>query len=58
MTRCAQCDHDSPAGARFYRRTGKDPQAREHLMAATTLYRVMGMTYWLEKAEREMKELG
>jgi hypothetical protein len=25
---------------------------------ATTMYRDMGMTYWLEKAEAEMRELG
>jgi hypothetical protein len=24
---------------------------------ATTMYREMGMTYWLEKAEAEMREL-
>jgi hypothetical protein len=24
---------------------------REHLTTATTMYREMGMTYWLEKAE-------
>jgi hypothetical protein len=24
---------------------------REHLATATTMYRDMGMTYWLEKAE-------
>jgi hypothetical protein len=26
---------------------------REHLTTATTMYREMGMTYWLEKAEAE-----
>jgi hypothetical protein len=25
---------------------------------AATMYRDMGMTYWLEKAEAEMRELG
>jgi hypothetical protein len=29
-------------------------QAQEHLATATTMYREMGMTYWLEKAEAEM----
>jgi hypothetical protein len=29
----------------------------EHFAAATSMYREMGMTYWLEKAQREMKEL-
>jgi hypothetical protein len=33
------------------RRTGKREQAQEHLATATTMYREMGMTYWLEKAE-------
>jgi hypothetical protein len=31
-------------------------QAREHLATATTMYREMGMTYWLEKAEVELAE--
>ncbi len=38
----------------LYRRTGALDQAREHLSTATSMYREMGMTYWLEKAEREM----
>jgi len=38
------------------RRTGQREQAQEHLAIATTMYREMGMTYWLEKAERETKE--
>jgi class 3 adenylate cyclase/tetratricopeptide (TPR) repeat protein len=43
---------------KLYRRTGKREQAQEHLTTATTMYREMGMTYWLEKAETEMAELG
>jgi hypothetical protein len=39
-------------------RTGKREQAQEHLNTATTMYREMGMTYWLEKAEAEMTEPG
>jgi tetratricopeptide (TPR) repeat protein len=39
---------------KLYRRTGKREQAREHLTTATTMYRDMGMTYWLEKAEAEL----
>ena len=42
---------------RLYRRTGNQQQAREHLTTATTMYREMGMTYWLEQAELEMKGL-
>jgi tetratricopeptide (TPR) repeat protein len=37
----------------LYRRTGKPQQAQEHLTTATTMYREMGMTYWLERAERQ-----
>jgi tetratricopeptide (TPR) repeat protein len=42
---------------KLYRRTDEHEQAREHLSTATTMYREKGMTYWLEKAETEMKEL-
>ena len=41
---------------RLYRRTGNQEQAHEHLTTATSMYREMGMTYWLEKAEAEMRE--
>jgi hypothetical protein len=43
---------------KLYRRTDKREQAREHLTTATTMYRDMGMTYWLEKAEAEMTKPG
>ena len=36
---------------KLYRRTGDREQAREHLTNATTMYREMGMTYWLEQVE-------
>jgi class 3 adenylate cyclase/tetratricopeptide (TPR) repeat protein len=39
---------------KLYRRTDKREQAQEHLATATTMYREMGMTYWLEKAEAEL----
>jgi len=39
------------------RRAGQREPAREHLTTATTMYREMGMTYWLEQADQEMKEL-
>ena len=39
-------------------RTGKREQGEEHLTIATTMYRDMGMTYWLKKAEAEVRELG
>jgi pimeloyl-[acyl-carrier protein] synthase len=43
--------------ARLHRRTGKREQAQEHLTTATTMYREMGMTYWLDRATTELKEL-
>jgi tetratricopeptide (TPR) repeat protein len=43
---------------KLYRRTDKREQAQEHLATATAMYREMGMTYWLEKAEAEVRELG
>ena len=43
---------------KLYHRTDKREQAQEHLATATTMYREMGMTYWLEKAEAEVQELG
>jgi class 3 adenylate cyclase/tetratricopeptide (TPR) repeat protein len=42
---------------KLYGRTDKHEQAQEHLTTATTMYRDMGMTYWLEKSEAEMREL-
>ena len=38
---------------KLYRRTGKREQAREHLTTATTMYREMDMTHWLETLEKE-----
>ena len=37
---------------KLYRRAGKLEQAREHLATATTMYREMGMTYWLKMADQ------
>jgi len=39
------------------RRTGDREPAQEHLTTATTMYREMGMTYWLEQAQSETKAL-
>jgi len=41
----------------LYRRTGKPQQAREHLTAATTMYREIGMTHWLWEAEMELRSI-
>ena len=43
---------------KLYRRTSGREQAQEHMTIATTMYREMGMTYWLEQAEEaEMRKL-
>jgi uncharacterized protein HemY len=42
---------------KLYRRTHKREQAQEHLATAMTMYRDMGMSYWLAKAEAERGEL-
>ena len=53
--RSSGCGPSSPtatsASASSTRRTGKREQAQEHVATATTMYRDMGMTYWLEQAE-------
>jgi tetratricopeptide (TPR) repeat protein len=38
-------------------RTSKRDPARDHLTAATTMYREMDMSFWLEQAEAEMRQL-
>jgi DNA-binding NtrC family response regulator/tetratricopeptide (TPR) repeat protein len=38
---------------RLYRRTGKHEHAEDHIRTATAMYREMGMTYWLERAQVE-----
>jgi class 3 adenylate cyclase/tetratricopeptide (TPR) repeat protein len=43
---------------RLYRRTGKQQQAKEHIVTATAMMREMEMGLWLERAEGELKELG
>jgi tetratricopeptide (TPR) repeat protein len=40
---------------KVYRRTGARKQAQEHVATATTMYRDMGMTHWLEQAEAELR---
>ena len=40
--------------AKLHRRTGDRAKAEEHLTTATTMYREMGMTFWLEKADAEL----
>ena len=38
---------------KLYRRAGDGQQAQEHLAIAATMYREMGMIYWLERAAAE-----
>jgi class 3 adenylate cyclase/tetratricopeptide (TPR) repeat protein len=40
----------------LYRRRGERERAQEHFTTAATMYRDMGMTYWLERAEAELRE--
>jgi hypothetical protein len=39
----------------LYRRTGSLARAREHGTTATAMYREMGMTFWVEKAEAALE---
>src|SRR5207245_7615580 len=41
----------------LYRRSGRRGESDEHFATATTTYREMGMTYWLEQTEKEMGKL-
>jgi tetratricopeptide (TPR) repeat protein len=43
--------------AKLCSRTGKRREAREHLAAATTMYREMNMPFWLEQAGTELKAI-
>ncbi len=43
---------------KLYRSMGERQKARERLAVATTLYREMGMTYWLENVEEEINDFG
>jgi len=42
---------------KLYRRTGKQEQAQEHLTTAISMYRDMGMNFWLEQGEVESNKL-
>ena len=47
--------HCHLALGKLSRRTGTHEQAREHLATATTMYREMEMTYWVEKTKAEVQ---
>ncbi len=40
------------------RRTGDGVKAQEHLTTAATMYREMGMRFWLDRAEGELRGSG
>jgi class 3 adenylate cyclase/tetratricopeptide (TPR) repeat protein len=40
---------------KLHQRTGDRPKAQEHLATATAMYREMGMGFWLEQAEAEIR---
>jgi len=42
---------------RLYRHIGDGAKAHQHLATATTMYREMGMTFWLEKARAALTSL-
>ena len=43
---------------KLHARTGKYPEAQEHLRIAAAMYREMGMQFWLERTEAKMIGLG
>jgi hypothetical protein len=43
--------------ANLHRRAGKQQLATEHFANAATMYREMGMTFWLEKAKAALNSL-
>jgi len=43
---------------KLYGRKGNRGHAQEHLTTAIAMYREMGMTYWPEQAEEELRQLG
>jgi hypothetical protein len=52
-----QVAHCHPGLGKLHRRAGDREQAQEHLTTAMGMYREMGMTYWLEQAEAELRQL-
>jgi len=49
--------HSYASLAKLYRGSGQRAESSAHFQTATTMYRDMGMTYWLEKAETETRQL-
>jgi tetratricopeptide (TPR) repeat protein len=44
--------------AKLHRRIDEPRKAQEHLATAATMYRDMGMRFWLDEAEEEIKRVG
>jgi tetratricopeptide (TPR) repeat protein len=42
---------------KLFRKTDQQDRAGEHLTTATTMYREMGMRFWLDQAEAEIQEM-
>ena len=42
----------------LYRRTGDQANAHEHLTTAATMYREMGMNFWLAQADAVLTRRG
>ena len=42
---------------KLFRRTGKRKRAHQHLTTAAAMYREMGVRFWLEQAEAELRQL-
>jgi hypothetical protein len=55
LTMCPLVAHWHLGICTLYRRTGNRQQAQEHLTTAATMYREMGMSFWLEKADAELR---
>jgi hypothetical protein len=42
---------------KLYRRAGTRERAQEHIATATTMYREIGMQFWLEQADTETRQV-
>jgi hypothetical protein len=40
---------------KLYPRTGQRQDTQQHIRLATTMYREMGMNFWLEQAKAELE---
>ena len=54
---CVPVAHCHLGFGKLYRRRGRRQEAQEYLATATTMYREMDMSFWLEQAEAELATL-